>query len=106
VSEGKIGLKAEYFSNTNLEGTPIFKKQDEKINFSWTLGSPDDSKLIFDQYSIRWTGELLAPKSGTYELGLKGNDGFRMYINNDLVIDNWEKLSFSTKTIDVNFAEG
>lgn len=106
VSHGKTGLKAEYFSNTNLEGKPVLEKQDEKINFSWTLSSPDDSKLVFDQYSIRWTGEVLAPEAGTYELGLRGNDGFRMYINNDLVIDNWEKLSFSTKTIDVNFAEG
>ena len=104
-SHGKSGLKAEYFSNTNLEGKPVLEKIDEKINFSWTLGSPDDSKLVFDQYSIRWTGELSAPRAGSYELGLKGNDGFRMYINNDLVIDNWEKLSYSTKTINVNFAD-
>ena len=106
TSNGKSGLSGQYFANTSLEGNPVLEKQDEKINFSWTLGSPDNAKLVFDQYSIRWTGELQAPKSGTYEVGLKGNDGYRLYINNDLVIDNWEKLSYSTKTTYINFTEG
>ena len=105
-SNGKIGLKGEYFANTNLKGSPVLEKQDENINFSWTLGSPDNAKLIFDQYSIRWTGEIHAPKSGVYEVGLKGNDGFRLYIEDELLIDNWEKLSYSTKTRKVNFTAG
>lgn len=105
-SDGRAGLKGQYFANTNLEGKPEIERQDEKINFSWTLGSPDNSKLIFDQYSIRWTGELKAPQSGTYEVGLKGNDGFRLFINNELVIDNWEKISYSAKMTKINFTEG
>ncbi|WP_343659049.1 glycoside hydrolase family 3 N-terminal domain-containing protein [Chryseobacterium sp.] len=105
-SENKKGLKGMYFSNTDLKGNPAFEKQDEQFNFKWTLYSPNPEKLQPDQYSIRWTGKLEAPDSGKYQLGLRGNDGFRLYLDGKLVIDQWEKLSYSTKTIDVDFIKG
>ncbi|WP_213280055.1 beta-glucosidase [Chryseobacterium indologenes] len=105
-SENKNGLKGTYFSNTNLKGNPAFEKQDEQINFKWTLYSPDPLKLQPDQYSIRWTGKVEAPDSGKYQLGLRGNDGFRLYLDGKLAIDQWEKLSYSTKTIDIDFVKG
>ncbi|TCV15157.1 beta-glucosidase [Sphingobacterium alimentarium] len=92
------GLKVEYFDNVNLIGQPVETQVTPHINNSWTLGSPDDSKLHFDNYSIRWTGEIKAPKTGTIDIGLQGNDGFRLFINNELIIDKWEKLSYSTIT--------
>lgn len=97
------GLHASYFNNTELQGQSTFTRQDPQINFSWTLGSPDNEKLDVDQYSVRWMGLLNAPKAGKHKIGLRGNDGFRLYIDNKLVIDNWEKLSFSTKTVDIDF---
>lgn len=105
-SENKKGLKGNYFSNTDLKGNPVFEKQDEQFNFKWTLYSPDPEKLQPDNYSIRWTGKLEAPNSGKYQIGLRGNDGFRLYLDGKLVIDQWEKLSYSTKTVDVDFIKG
>jgi beta-glucosidase len=105
-SENQKGLKGFYFSNPDLKGNPAFEKQDEKINFKWTLYSPNPEKLQPDSYSIRWTGKLEAPESGKYQLGLRGNDGFRLYLNGKLVIDNWEKLSYSTKTFDIDLIKG
>lgn len=104
--ENQKGLKGSYFANSDLKGKPEFEKQDEQINFKWTLYSPNPEKLQPDNYSIRWTGKLEAPKSGKYQLGLRGNDGFRLFLNGSLLIDNWEKLSYSTKTVDVNFNKG
>ncbi|RKT01673.1 beta-glucosidase [Chryseobacterium defluvii] len=103
---GKKGLKGNYFSNGNLNGNPAFERQDEQLNFKWTLYSPDPVKLQPDNYSVRWTGKLQAPDSGKYQLGLRGNDGFRLFLNGKLLIDNWEKLSYSAKTVDVNFMKG
>ncbi|WP_294231521.1 glycoside hydrolase family 3 N-terminal domain-containing protein [uncultured Chryseobacterium sp.] len=100
------GLKGSYFANPDLKGNPAFEKQDEQLNFKWTLYSPDPEKLQPDNYSVRWTGKLLAPESGKYQLGLRGNDGFRLYLNRKLLIDNWEKLSYSTKTVDLDFVKG
>ncbi|MDF2831644.1 MAG: beta,3-glucosyltransferase [Chryseobacterium indoltheticum] len=104
--ENKKGLKGNYFSNSNLKENPAFEKQDEKLNFKWTLYSPNPEKLQPDNYSVRWTGKLEAPNSGKYQLGLRGNDGFRLYLNGKLLIDNWEKLTYSTKTVDVDFLKG
>ncbi|KQT18587.1 beta-1,3-glucosyltransferase [Chryseobacterium sp. Leaf404] len=105
-SENQKGLKGIYFSNSDLKGNPAFEKLDEQLNFKWTLYSPNPEKLQPDNYSIRWTGKLEAPNSGKYKLGLRGNDGFRLYVNGKLVIDKWEKLSYSTKTVDVDFVKG
>lgn len=105
-SGNQKGLEGKYFSNPDLTGNSAFEKQDEQLNFKWTLYSPDPEKLQPDSYSIRWTGKLEAPDSGTYQLGLRGNDGFRMYLNGKLIIDHWEKVSYSTKTIDVDFIKG
>lgn len=105
-SENRKGLRGHYFSNPDLKGNPVFEKQDGQISFKWTLYSPDPEKLQPDNYSVRWTGKLEAPNSGKYQLGLRGNDGFRLYVNGKLMIDNWEKLSYSTKTADMDFVKG
>lgn len=105
-SENQKGLKGNYFSNSDLKGNPTFEKQDEQLNFKWTLYSPNPEKLQPDNYSVRWIGKLESPNSGKYQLGLRGNDGFRLYVNGKLMIDNWEKLSYSTKTVDIDFVKG
>lgn len=100
-----IGLYAEYYNNINLAGDPVIHKVDENMQFSWTLFSPDP-KLAFDCYSVRWTGKIEAPATGTYSVGIEGNDGYRLYINGELLIDNWKKVSFGTKTVAFSFEEG
>lgn len=101
----KNGLHGSYFSNSILKDAPAFERQDEQINFKWTLYSPDPEQLQTDNYSIRWTGKLKAPENGKYQLGLRGNDGFRLYLNGKKVIDQWEKLGYSTKTTAVDFVK-
>ncbi len=105
-SGNQKGLQGNYFSNPDLKGNPAFERQDEQLNFKWTLYSPNPEKLQPDNYSVRWTGKLEAPNSGKYQLGLRGNDGFRLYLNGKLLVDNWEKLSYSTKTVDIDFVKG
>ncbi|QNK64932.1 glycoside hydrolase family 3 C-terminal domain-containing protein [Pedobacter sp. PAMC26386] len=89
------GLFAEYFDNLTLSGTPVFSRIDKGIDFMWTLSAPD-KRLEKDQYSISWKGEITAPESGTYQIGLEGNDGFRLYLDGQLFIDQWEKRSYHT----------
>ncbi len=95
-------LKGEYFSNIALSGKPAVIRDDKEINFQWTLFPPDNA-LPLDFYSVRWTGQLKAPATGTYKIGLDGNDGYRLYINNRLVIDNWRKQTYSTILADYMF---
>ncbi len=88
-------LTGEYFNNINLEGVPAFTRVDKKISFHWTLFSPDP-RLPADFFSVRWTGKLKAFKTGYHQIGIDGNDGFRLYINGELLVDNWQKRTYST----------
>lgn len=95
------GLKADYFKTIDLSGNPVLTRTDQQVDFHWTLYSPDP-QLPNDLYSVRWTGNLRSPQSGKYKIGLEGNDGFRLYINDQLLIDQWDKQSFHTRMVDIH----
>lgn len=99
VIDGKKvqGLKAEYFNNVTLQGQPVVERIDGAIQFQWTLFSPEPGKINYDFFSARWTGKIQSPSTGKFKIGIDGNDGYRLYINNRLLIDNWKKQSYSTK---------
>lgn len=99
------GLSAEYFDNIALEGTPRARRTDPAIDFRWTLSSPDRS-LTSDWYSARWTGRIIAPSSGIVRLGVEGNDGYRLYLDGALLIDNWKKQSYRTTMKPVRMERG
>lgn len=98
----KTGLTANYYKGLDLSGQPVKIEQDKAINFSWTLYPPDE-KLQLDDYSVRWEGNLKVPQNTDLNIGLEGNDGYRLYLDNQLLIDNWDKKSFSTKTVPFHF---
>lgn len=104
-NELKPGLKAEYFDNISLLGNPKITRTDSQIDFSWTLYGPDNA-LAFDWYSARWTGVIIPETSGKFKFGIEGCDGYRVFLDDILVIDNWTKKSFETKVIDFLFEKG
>ena len=106
TGEKQSGLKGEYFNNITLKGEPALSRIDKNIDFRWTLFSPDQSKINYDYYSARWTGKLLAPETGTIDLGIKGDDGYRVYINGELIIDNWKKQTVQQITKPYKFVKG
>ncbi|QCX40956.1 beta-glucosidase [Aureibaculum algae] len=99
------GLKGAYFDNIKLSGTPKVERIDKQIKFGWTLFSPHED-LPYDWFSVRWTGKLKAPKTGVFNIGIEGNDGYRLYLDGKLIIDNWQKQSYSTITKSFSFEEG
>lgn len=99
------GLTGQYFNNVDLSGNPVISRIDKEINFHWTLNRPDPA-INKSFYSIRWTGYISSPLSGNYKIGLDGNDGFRLYINDRLVIDQWRKQTYSTSLADFQFEKG
>jgi len=65
--DGKQGIQGQYFDNNKLEGEPLFTQTDDNIDFVWDMETPDP-RLETDDYSIRWTGFLKAPKTGEYQI--------------------------------------
>jgi beta-glucosidase len=99
------GLLGEYFDNPQLQGPPRLTRTDARMDFRWTLNSPGRG-IPFDWYSVRWTGALTIPAAGPTQIGVEGNDGYRLYLDDQLVIDNWIKRSYGTRTVPVSFQAG
>jgi len=104
-SKNGKGLTGEYFNTTDLSGNPTLTRTDKQIDFMWTLYSPNE-KLATDNYSVRWQGEIKSQKTGTYQIGLAGNDGYRLYLDGKLIIDQWDKASYHTRTEGFKFEAG
>jgi beta-glucosidase len=92
---GSARLAGSYFDNNRLDGTPRIVRTDSAIDFGWTLNSPGRG-IPFDWYSVRWTGKLSVPLGAARRIGVEGNDGFRLYLDGKLAIDNWRKQSYRT----------
>lgn len=104
TSMGTQGLWGTYFNNRHLEGEPVFQRLDSIIDFKWGIGPPiflndsrkdkevvdnEDNRLNEDNFSVRWTGQIEAPKTGPYSFVVATDDGVRVYLDNELIIDNW-----------------
>jgi beta-glucosidase len=99
------GVRGEYFDNNTLEGTPRVVRTDARIDFGWTLNPPARG-IPFDWYSVRWTGEVTVPPEGLRRIGVEGNDGYRLWLDGRLVIDDWRKRSAGARLVDVSWAPG
>ena len=83
-------LKGEYFSNSDLKGLPACTERDESVNFSWGWANPKP-QIGKEGYSVRWSGQIIPPVSGSYKLGISAAGcGYRLYLSDSLVIDQWE----------------
>jgi beta-glucosidase len=99
------GLGAEYFDNNRLDGSPRLTRVDPRADFRWTLSSPGRG-IPFDWFSARWTATLGVPAAGVRRIAIEGNDGYRLWIDDALVIDNWVKRSYGVRDAAVNLAPG
>jgi PA14 domain len=90
------GLNAEYFDNQNFTGT-LVKRLEPSINFAWGNGSPASS-IAADTFSARYTGELSAPSNGVYTLYATADDGVRLSINNQTVLNDFSNHTARTSS--------
>lgn len=86
------GLKGEYFNNRELSGEPALIRNDEKIDFHWDSDAPA-KEILPDNFSVRWSGKLIAPESGKFRIGWRSNGGVRIRIGGEQVIYDLEKYS-------------
>ncbi len=95
------GIKGEYFKNMDLKGTPAKTVTDSQINFIWNDKGPF-ADFPPDSFSVRWTTYLNSPKSGAYQLLVASDDGVRLYVNDKLVIDDWNNHAVVTNSYEIN----
>ncbi len=97
------GLKVEYYSNANLQGTPSARVEEELL---YDPAHKPDRFQPEAPMSIRWTGVLKPLVSGTYTLGLKTDDGCRLFLNGKKLIDSWAERSAQMDHAIVNLEAG
>jgi beta-glucosidase len=103
--QSKPGLNAEFFGNPDLQGTPVLKRVDPQVDFNWN-GDPPGAGVSGMNFSARWTGELVPSADGDYRLGGSADDGFRLYLDNKLIVDDWSSHSERTMTAPVHLQAG
>lgn len=81
------GLKASFYNGMNFD-TLVYTQKSANVNFDWGTGSPATC-INTNKYSVRWTGEIMPKYSETYTFYLIADDGCRMWINNQQIINKW-----------------
>jgi beta-glucosidase len=105
VPAGALTLRAEYFDNPDLQGIPALVRNDSVVDFAWTLSSAGQG-IPLDWYSVRWIGTVTVPASGVRRIGVAGSDGYRLYLDDRLVVDNWSKRSAGATLAPVKLKAG
>jgi beta-glucosidase len=86
------GLTAGYYNNRLLRilESPVVSRIDRRIDFNWTGTSPSPGLINSEIISARWQGFIVPlPTNTEYRIYVTGDDGFRLYLGGDLVIDEW-----------------
>jgi endoglucanase len=83
------GLTGTFYQGTALAGTPLLTRTDPTIDFNWAGGSPAPGVVPADQFSARWEGEVEARSNEVYTFYVTHDDGARLWVDDQLIIDNW-----------------
>ena len=99
------GLTGSFYPNTTLSGAPVLTRNDVAVDFNWYGGSPG-SGIGGTGWSAKWTGTVTPPATGTYTFSLNSDDGSRLFVNGQQVIDNWGDHASATATGTVALTAG
>ncbi|HEY7118820.1 MAG TPA: LamG-like jellyroll fold domain-containing protein, partial [Tepidisphaeraceae bacterium] len=87
---GGTGLRGDYFANPDLTDLAA-SREDPMVNFDWRAGAPVGG-VTPGAYSVRWTGQILPYVSGNYTFFTRADDGIRVWVDGQLIIDRWTEV--------------
>jgi hypothetical protein len=111
VARDSGGLKAEYFDNRGLAGEPVVTRVDPQIDFNWGNGdvpgeNSPDAAIGVEEFSARWSGELEVDITDAYTFSINANNGFRLFLDGQSIIDYWDNPTTSSRQSDPIELEG
>ncbi|GAA2610891.1 hypothetical protein GCM10010399_47210 [Dactylosporangium fulvum] len=95
---------AEFFNNQDLRGPPVLTRQDRQVDFLWSTDPPGPG-VNADHFSARWTKQQYFA-AGRYRFTIASDDGARLYLDDQLVIDQWHDQGPTAYDHVVDFAAG
>jgi beta-glucosidase len=91
------GLFGQYHNSTDLSGAVVASRVDPNVDFVFGGQSPA-SGVNATNWSVQWTGTLHPPATGTYQFSLNSDDGSRLFVNGQQIINNWSNHGPTTVT--------
>src|SRR5687767_9165563 len=103
ADDALTGLKAEYFDYTNLTGV-VAERVDQTVDFDWDLNEPVPG--VGDTFAVRWSGVVTSEHDETYTFITKSDDGVRLWVDGELVIDDWTMHAAAERSGEVELEAG
>ena len=90
------GLRGFYYNNSNLTDLR-FSRIDDQVNFDWGSDSPGGD-IDDETFSVSWRGYLKLENDGQYDFYTTTDDGLRLWVDGDLIIDDWNNHASTERT--------
>ena len=106
--DGRPGVAAEYFEGRNFEKS-AGKLIEPNIDHVWPgppLAEPPAGLRSLDNFSGRWDGVIVAAEDGEHEIGVEGDDGFRLWLDGKLVAEDWRDAAPRFKGTKITLKKG
>jgi len=109
ITEKETGLVGTYYDSPKLSKnkfpSQILQRVDPVINFNWSQ-YPPDQKMPIENYSVSWTGFIQIDNSGLHSFFIQSDDGTRLWIDDNILIDDWNMHGVEERSINVNLTKG
>jgi hypothetical protein len=96
---------ADYWNNTDLSGPPVLTRHEAAVDDDWGTGSPLPGTIDSDYFSARWSRAIYFAE-GSYRFTSESDDGIRVSVGGNTIIDDWNVQPLSRNTADVDLAAG
>ena len=97
--------KGEYFNSEDFSGAPVVVRDDAAIDFEWGHGSPVAGMISDDHFSARWSHNIHFQGS-VWRFKTTTDDGVRLWVDGELVIDQWRSMPRSSYEVKIQLQEG
>jgi peptidoglycan-binding protein ArfA len=105
------GLRAQYYDGTKFEKLAL-TRTDPTVDFNWTIG-PDGNHFVSpgpgvpgEYFSVRWLGHVYAPITGTYTFQITTDDGMRVWVGGQRILNSWRDQQVSQSTARIVLTAG
>jgi beta-glucosidase len=96
--EGKKGFYATYYNNRDLSGDPVAGRIEKEIDQLWQEGESVIGSLKANNFSVRYSTHFTALKDEDLTFEIEADDGYRLLINDEEVINAWQRNRWGART--------
>jgi beta-glucosidase len=105
-TSGGAGFTVEFYNNTGLTGEPVYKEQTGSVHYEGGGGTPFAPGVNLDNFTARLNGIFDSPITGEIQLNTTVDDGYRLYVDGEIVSERWGESGSRTETYQLNAEKG